>query len=643
MRSSAIHPILEETRATERADRLQTLEVLADAAANGTEAAIDRLRRDAMTDLRIDAPDGLAREPFHWPLEFPEVFGDDRDGFDAFIGNPPFSGGKLIGRRFGLSYQEYLNYVRHNAVGAADYCVYFMLRSFYLLRSTGGLGMIATKSISETGSRAVGLDQIIACGGTIYRAFSEIPWPGNAAVVVSVVWISKQPWRGTAILDSTTVRLINGALEEDFELKRPVKLKELKGLFSEGQNIMGRGFELTQAERDEIISRDPKCREVIVPLYNGQDLNSSPVLEPSRWVIYFRDWPEDRARKYGPAFDRLAELVRPYRESLTGQIHQDCFWKFWDLRPSILSEFPKRESVLAIASVTKHVCFARVSTDAVYNTQVKLIFLDGWREFCALQSSLHDVWARWLSGKLGTSTLRYFTSAILETWPMPRAGVRDRFEPLGSRYVSTRQQLMRERSAGLTEIYNQFHNPEDRSDDLEMFRKLHKEMDIAVLDAYGWDDIDLGHSFREVDYLPENDRVRFTISNNARIEVLRRLSELNHQRFEEEVENGLHGKKVRVDARARPCVGEKSTQKSFDLEGTSAHAPESEGNPNRATEAIRTFLEARRTWLSKSDILAYVDIPDGQWNAAINELLASGTVERQGERRGARYRISESD
>lgn len=635
--------ILAEARAADRADRLQALEALADAAANGTEAATDRMRRDATADLRIDAPDGLPRDPFHWPLEFPEVFGNERDGFDAFIGNPPFSGGKLIGRRFGLPYQEYLNYVRHNAVGAADFCVYFMLRSFDLLRLTGGLGMIATKSISETGSRAVGLDQIIERGGTIYRAFAEIPWPGNAAVVVSIVWIAKQPWTGAATLDFKTVHLINGALEEDFELKRPVKLKELKSSFSEGQNIMGRGFELTQEERNEIIQRDPKCDEVIVPLYNGQDLNSSPVLEPTRWVIYFRDWPEERARKYGPAFDRLEELVRPYRESLTGQIHQECFWKFWDLRPSIISEFPKRESVLAIASVTKHVCFARVSTDSVYNTQVKLIFLDGWREFCALQSSLHDVWARWLSGKLGTSTLRYFTSAILETWPMPRAGEPDRFELLGSRYVSKRQQLMLERSAGLTEIYNQFHNPEDRSEDVERFRELHVEMDNAILEAYGWSDITLGHSFREVDYLPENDRVRFTISNEARMEVLTRLSELNHQRFEEEVERGLHGKKGRGNSSARARSREKSTQHSFDLEGTSAHAPKSTENTNRATEAIRTFLEARSGWLSKSEILAYVDIPDGQWNAAINDLLARGTVERQGERRGARYRISESD
>ena len=29
--------------------------------------------------------------PFHWEVEFPEVF-DRAAGFDAFVGNPPFAG-----------------------------------------------------------------------------------------------------------------------------------------------------------------------------------------------------------------------------------------------------------------------------------------------------------------------------------------------------------------------------------------------------------------------------------------------------------------------------------------------------------------------------------------------------------------------
>lgn len=48
-------------------------------------------------------------------------------------------------------------------------------------------------------------------------------------------------------------------------------------------------------------------------------------------------------------------------------------------------------------------------------------------------------------------------------------------------------------------------------------------------------------------------------------------------------------------------------------------------------------------WLGKSDTRACVEIHDAQSSTAINDLLARGTVERQGERRSARYRISESD
>lgn len=635
--------ILGEARATERADRLQALEALADAAANGTEAAMDRLGRSAITDLRVDAPDGLSRKPFHWPLEFPEVFSRANGGFDAFVGNPPFMGGRLLGRRSGMAYQEYLKFVRNGVVGSPDLCAYFFLRAFNLLGSKGYLGLLATKSITETGSRAVCLDQIIERGGVVYRGDSRLPWPGNAAVVVSIAWISRDGWGTSRVLDGRRVQAINGALEEDVHLKRPVKLKALKGKFSQGQDVMGRGFELTSEERNEILSEDHDCDEVILPLFNGQDLNRMPVLAPYRWVVYFRDWPEEFARKYVPAFRRVEDQVKPYRDSLTGQIHQDSFWKLWDLRPGLMREFSIKSHVLAIASVTKYLCVSRVPTSAVYNMQVKVLFFEGWQEFAVLQSTLHDTWARWQGGTLGASTLRYSTSAIIETWPMPSEQATDRLELIGERYFTMRQQLMNERSAGLTEIYNQFHNQEDRAEDLERFRELHQEMDISVLDAYGWNDIELGHAFREVDYLPENDRVRFTISDEARMEVLKRLSELNHQRFEEEVEQGLHGKKARGNARALPRSGEKSPQQSFDLEGASALAPKVAGNLNRATEAIRTFLEARRTWLSKSDILAYVDIPDGQWNAAINDLLARGIVERQGERRGARYRISESD
>ena len=59
-------------------------------------------------------------------------------------------------------------------------------------------------------------------------------------------------------------------------------------------------------------------------------------------------------------------------------------------------------------------------------------------------------------------------------------------------------------------------------------------MNDVVFSAYGFTDIDPEYGFHEVDYLPERDRIRFTISERARIEVLHRLADLNRERHEEE-------------------------------------------------------------------------------------------------------------
>ena len=170
-------------------------------------------------------------------------------------------------------------------------------------------------------------------------------------------------------------------------------------------------------------------------------------------------------------------------------------------------------------------------------------------------------------------------------------------------------------------------------------------MDTAVAHAYGWDDIDLQHGYHEVPYLPENDRVRFTISESAHVEVLRRLSELNRQRYEEEVAQGLHGNtSPRTSKPKRRRASADAPQPSLDFNSL----PANEGHYLEVAEpradyragpahAIVEYLGTQPGWHAKSDILAAIGITDSQWNTAINELLASGKVERQGERRGARY------
>lgn len=77
-------------------------------------------------------------------------------------------------------------------------------------------------------------------------------------------------------------------------------------------------------------------------------------------------------------------------------------------------------------------------------------------------------------------------------------------------------------------------------------RDIHKAIDEAVRDAYGWNDLPLQHGFHELEFLPENDRVRYTISNDVRKIILRELLALNHKRHAEEVAAGLADEKGKV-------------------------------------------------------------------------------------------------
>ena len=105
-------------------------------------------------------------------------------------------------------------------------------------------------------------------------------------------------------------------------------------------------------------------------------------------------------------------------------------------------------------------------------------------------------------------------------------------------YLRLRSKLMADRQEGLTKTYNRFHDSDKTDSDIQKLRELHVEMDRAVAAAYGWTDLELGHGFHET-----KQGIRFTISEPARREVLQRLLKLNHERYAEEVKQGLHDKK----------------------------------------------------------------------------------------------------
>lgn len=314
------------------------------------------------------------------------------------------------------------------------------------------------------------------------------------------------------------------------------------------------GFQLNAAERDMLVLSDVKSEDVIFPLYNGKDLNNMHSLRPYRWVINFRQMSEREASSFPSAFSRVMSIVKPYREGLTGQIHETCFWKFWDYRKRLIDELAKHDTVLASARNTKYVLFRRVPTNAVYTEKAKLYLFFQMGEFAVLQSTLHQEWAAWRAATLGATTFAYSTSACLETWPMPTEGRIAGCNQIGTEYDAHREQILERRKVGLTELYNLFHDGSCDESQIGIMRELQLHMDNSVIASYGWDDLDLCHGFHET-----KQGMRFTISVPARAVVLQRLLRLNHVRYEEEVKLRLHDKKKNGGKRA--ASGEKKPRK----------------------------------------------------------------------------------
>ena len=481
---------------------------------------------------------------FHWVLAFPEII--KRGGFDAFVGNPPFLGGKRISTLLGEDFHSWVKTFIGTTKGAADLCAYFFLRAESLLRKGGCLGLLATNTICQSDTRTVGLAQIEK-SSSIYRANQSMPWPGVAGVDVAVIHIFNGVWNGDLYLGVQKVEFINSYLSEDTAAERPFRLN-LPWYGTKGTYVHGEGFVLSNEEKLALVTANPINIECIKPYLVAQDFTSDNLQRPSRWVINFGNMTEEQAQSYPLLFKHLVETVKPKRDLITKQVHEKCFWKHWDRRDDLYNELKGLTHVIICPEVSKHCCFDFVSTDVLFSHRVNVIASESLALLALLQSEFHVSWA-WKHGPtMRNAGICYTTSDCFYTFPSPEK--LDDIERQGVDYHSCRREIMIMRNEGLTKTYNRFNDPAEASIDIQRLRELHVEVDQAVSSAYGWQDIALDHGFYET-----KQGTRYTVSEVARRDILGRLLMLNRQRhFEEEAERASHPVLVNIKRGRKPKV-----------------------------------------------------------------------------------------
>ena len=445
---------------------------------------------------------------FHWPLEFPEVFWPGRpdplDGgkvgepacFDAFVGNPPFMGKNGIVASAGPEYIFWLLLQHEGSHGAADLSAHFLRRGAHLLGQHGTLGFVATNTISQGDTRDSGLKVLLDRGLRIFEARRSLPWPGAAAVTVSIVHLVSGSLRATARLDGLPVETIDSRLEPNPERSELRTLLASDSCWFLGPKVYGEGFFVESLPRHVLSQLEPSCLKAYL---RAEDVNASPSFVPSRTVVSFgREALEVVTIRWPNALSLVMERVKPERDQANdatadGAHRKKYWWQFAQPRPDLTVALGSLGRCLVTARVTKHMCFSFQDTELVFSEQLFVFPLEAYTSFAVLQSRVHEPWARLLSSTM-EDRLRYSASDCFATFPFPKPDPRavlPALEAAGEAFYTRRASYMVAENVGLTQTYNRLKDPSNTSPEVAELRALTCAMDRAVLEAYGFGDLEV--------------------------------------------------------------------------------------------------------------------------------------------------------
>ena len=445
--------------------------------------------------------------PFHWEIEFPEVFGRENPGFDAIVGNPPFLGGTKISASTSPIYLAWLIAHFTESHGNADLVSYFFRKSATLLNIYGAFGLISTNTISQGDTRATGLRFLRKNGHFIYAAKTRLKWPGDAAVVVSVIHASRLSI--PPVLNSRRVPLITAFLFTKGGDDNPATLAANADRSFGGSKVYGQGFTFEDTDDSDetspgtpaplatmrrLISATPFAADRVFPYLGGEEINTHPQQIPHRHVICFEKWDKEHCEATWPSLFSLVETkVKPERMKLKGNSDADWrrehWWLWGRFTPALFAAIKPIPRTLVISQTSRTLAFAFSPTTYVFSHKVIVFPYAGHAAFSALQSNLHNEWARHFGSSMKDDPV-YTPSDCFETFPFPENFESDpTLEAAGEKYYEFRAALMVCNDEGLTKTYNRFHDPSEPSPEIAKLRELHAAMDRAVLDAYRWSDV----------------------------------------------------------------------------------------------------------------------------------------------------------
>ncbi len=591
---------------------------------------------------------------------------------DYLIGNPPFIGTGHMRRALGDGYVDAVRTTWKELPESIDFVMYWWHIAANKVRTGEAqrFGFITTNSIRQTFNRRVLEPHLNDAKKPLSLAFAipDHPWVDSAdGADVRIAMSVGRAGEGMG-------RLLNSVAEQPGENERNITLQEREGrifgdlsvganvagvvplranseLSSPGVKLHGSGFIVTQEQAQSLgLGIEPGLEQHIREYRNGRDLTRSPrgvmVID-----LYGLSVEEVRSR-FPAAYQWVAERVKPGRDAKShtkdGAGYAKSWWLFGKPRQELRTMLNGLPRYIATVETTKHRVFQFLDAATLPDNMLVNVAVDDASILGILSSRVHAAWALAAGGRMGIGNdPRYNKTRCFETFALPSLVATER-----SRIWGLAEQLdahRKERQAAhpeltLTGMYNVLEK-ERRGETLtarertiheqglvSVLRDLHDELDRAVFEAYGWDDLAEVLVGRPGATTPLPDKP--ADQAEAEEELLSRLVALNAQRAAEEAKGQVRWLRPEFQAPREQA----SEQAEASLEGVASAAQPEAAQAGKSTwpKAMRDQVAAVRRHLAQQphtlDSLAeqFKRKPKTKIAAVLDALEALGLVEVSG-------------
>jgi len=440
---------------------------------------------------------------------------------DFIIGNPPFVGTRRMRLTLGDGYVDALAKAIPEVPENADYVMFWWNKAADLTHGEGHrrFGLITTNSISQTFNRVV-LKRHLAASDRLSITFAipDHPWldsESGAAVRVAMTAVTS----GT--VEGNVLRVVEEEWTEDEEVRVSFAAPE-RGMISEdlragaspaaavvlranskigywGVKFYGDGFIVSAVDAVKFGYREEN-RPLARPFVSGRDLTSVP---RGLFAIDCNGLDEEALRKMYPfAYQHLLDRVKPVRDHNPRAFKRERWWIFGENQPGMRAATRELSHYIVTTETAKHRVFQVIDATDLAEGTVTVIALEDLFFMGVLSSRPHVVWALAAGGRLGVGNdPRYNKTRCFDPFPFPEPPVarRKRIADLGETLDAHRKARRADHPdltiTGMYNVLEKLKASEPLNDKeaaihknglVSILKKIHEDLDLAVLEAYGW-------------------------------------------------------------------------------------------------------------------------------------------------------------